>query len=484
MGAERESLDAILLQESAEELYEHAPAGYLSTLPNGVIVRANETLLTWLGRDRQDVVGRLRLLDLLSPGARIYYETHYAPLLAMQGDVREIAVELIRGDGTRLPVLLNSTLVRDGAGEPLVVRTTVFDASERRKYERELQRLRADAESRARAARALTHIHDGVVLVSGDGVVELVNPAAEGILGISSAEAVGRPVTEAVPGWETLAERVHRGSPCVVPLASRGHELWLTVACAEAGDGAVVWSFRDVTADRALEELRGDVVAIVSHELRTPLTGVYGSAQTLLVRYDELTDETRRQLLGMLVEQADRLARLVDQVLLTSRLDAGAAHGDTGAAPAAAIVDAALSALPAAARARVLVSVGEERVRAGGDHARQVLANLVENALKYSTGPVRLDVERLDGHVRFVVVDEGPGIPPAERERVFEKFYRVDPHQRTGGSGAGLGLYIARALAERLEGRVVLLQAEHGTRIALELPAVDSGARAASRSEI
>jgi signal transduction histidine kinase len=117
-----------------------------------------------------------------------------------------------------------------------------------------------------------------------------------------------------------------------------------------------------------------------------------------------------------------------------------------------------------------------DRVRAGGDLARQIVENLVENALKYATGPVRLDVERLDGQVRFVVADEGPGIPPPERERVFEKFYRVDPHQRSGGSGAGLGLYIARSLAERLGGRVVLLPSERGTRIALDLPAVDSDA--------
>jgi PAS domain S-box-containing protein len=473
---ERDSLEeATLLYESAEELYDQAPAGYLSTLPNGVVVRVNQTLLSWLGRERDDLVGRARLLDLLAPGARIYYETHYAPLLALQGDVREIAVELVRGDGTRLPVLLNSTLVRDEHGEPKVVRTTVFDASDRRRYERELRRLRADAESRARAAQALQHIHDGVLLVSAEGVVELVNPAAERVLGIAAADAVGRPVTEAVPGWDDVVGRVAEGSPCVVPLASRDHELWLTVARSDAGEDGVVWSFRDVTTDRALEELRGDMVAIVSHELRTPLTGVLGAAQTLLARYDDLSDDVRRTLLQLLVDQADRLARLVDQVLLTSRLDADAVEAESDAAPAAAVVEAALSSLPASDRDRVRVSASPERVPSGGDFARQVLGNLVENALKYSSGPVSVDVERLDGHVRFTVADEGPGIPPPERERVFEKFYRRDPHQRTGG-GAGLGLYIARALAERLGGRVVLLPAERGTRVALELPALDSDA--------
>src|SRR5215210_1128160 len=97
--------DATLLEEDPEELYEHAPAGYLSSQPGGTIVKVNETLLAWTGHRREDVLGRLRFHDLLAPGARIYYETHYAPLLQMQGSVKEIAVELLRVDGTRLPVL-------------------------------------------------------------------------------------------------------------------------------------------------------------------------------------------------------------------------------------------------------------------------------------------------------------------------------------------------------------------------------------------
>src|SRR5689334_15857208 len=117
-----------LLEESAEELYEHAPAGYLSTLVDGTIVKTNATLLSWLGHERDDLVGR-RLHDLLPPGARIYYETHYAPLLQMQGSISEIALEVLRADGSRLPVLLNSTLVRDESGQPRIVRTTVVDAS-------------------------------------------------------------------------------------------------------------------------------------------------------------------------------------------------------------------------------------------------------------------------------------------------------------------------------------------------------------------
>ncbi len=473
-------VDETLLEEDVEELYEHASVGYVSSLPNGRIVKVNETLLSWTGHAREELLGGTRLHDLLAPGARIYYETHWAPLLQMQGSVRELAVELVRADGGRLPVLLNSTLVRDEAGAPRVVRTTVFDATERRRYERELLRARTDAESRARAALALEHVNDGVLLVGRDGRIGVLNRAAESVLGVAAADAVGAPIAVIVPEWDDLVARVPvcaAGQPAaatVVPLARGGHERWLAVAAVDAGD-AVVYTLRDVTADHDLEELRGDVVAIVSHELRTPLTGVYGSAQTLLAHGDSLDDATRRQLLTIVVEQADRLTRIVDQILLTSRLDNEDVDVPADVSEAADVVADVLAALPEALRERVDVEpdveVGEGRVRGGGVLAAQVLGNVLDNALKYSGTRVRLGIARDGDVVRFSVADEGPGIPAHERERVFEKFYRLDPGQQRGVGGTGLGLYIARHLTERLGGRVSLAPTERGATVVVELPA-------------
>ena len=144
-------------EESAEDLYEQAPCGYLSAAPDGTIVRVNETFLRWTGYRREELVGAKRFQDLLSPGGRIYHETHYAPLLRMQGSVREIAVDIVAADRQRLPMLVNSVLVTDEAGEPRLVRTTLFDARERKAYERELLAAR-DREREARAAtQAISH---------------------------------------------------------------------------------------------------------------------------------------------------------------------------------------------------------------------------------------------------------------------------------------------------------------------------------------
>ena len=144
-----------LVDDDPDELYEHAPCAYLSSLPDGTIVKVNATFLSWTGHDRAAVVGRRRLQDLLAPGDRIFYETHYAPALRMQGHVREIAVELVTAAGRRLPVLVNAVLELGPDGEPRVVRTAIFDARERRSYEAELVAARRRAEESEARARAL-----------------------------------------------------------------------------------------------------------------------------------------------------------------------------------------------------------------------------------------------------------------------------------------------------------------------------------------
>ena len=455
----------------AEALYEDAPVAYVSTQIDGTVIRANRTLERWTGFERTELIGAKRLQDLLAPGARIYYETHCAPLLQMQGSVREIAVELVLADGGRLPVLMSATLVADPEGQPVAVRTTFADASERRRYERELLRARLDAETRARSAVALGHVHDGVVLVDDAGRIELLNPAAGRIFGVAAAEAVGRPAAEAIAGWPALAA-VPPASPAagskarVVPVERDGDEQWLAVAAADVGDG-VVYTVRDVTDERRLEQLRADLVATVSHELRTPLTGVYGAATTLLGRGEELPSEARRGLLELLVEQARRLAGIVDQILFASRLD------NAGIDAQLAVVDAAdvLRGLGASSHRLVVDADEGVRIRADVDRLRQVVDNLVDNALKYSAGPVRVVVEARELAGRIVVSDDGPGIPAAERERIFEKFYRLDPDQRSGVSGTGLGLYIARELVDRMGGRIGLLGSDAGATFYVDLPA-------------
>ncbi|MCX3290134.1 SpoIIE family protein phosphatase [Streptomyces sp. NEAU-H22] len=144
-----------LLEDSADDLYESAPCGYLSTMMDGTIAKINNTLLDWLGLDREAVAGRRRFADLLTIGGKLYHETHFAPLLRMQGELRGIALDMRRQKGGPLPVLVSAVIKHGSEGEPLLIRITVFDASDRRSYEKELLRRREEAErARAEAERA------------------------------------------------------------------------------------------------------------------------------------------------------------------------------------------------------------------------------------------------------------------------------------------------------------------------------------------
>jgi len=200
------------LEASAEELYEDAPCGYLSTLPDGRIVKVNRTFLDWTGYAREELLGGRRLVDLLTAGGRIYHETHYAPLLALQGSASEIAMEVRRADGTRLPVLLTSLVKRGADRQPLLIRTTVFSAVDRRAYEHELllarDRERDVAHVLQRSLLASeplrdprigigAHYRPAVDTLEVGGDWHDAFPAGEGRVGVVVGDVVGRGIEAA-----------------------------------------------------------------------------------------------------------------------------------------------------------------------------------------------------------------------------------------------------------------------------------------------
>ncbi len=157
-----------------EDLFENAPCGYLSTGADGRIGRANATLAGWIGVEAASLAGK-RFSDLLTIGGKLYHETHLAPLLRMQGSFSEVALDLARADGGRLPVLVNAVERRDAAGKPLFVRITVFDASERRRYERNLVAAKTAAERATQAEHAAAELREQFIAVLGH---DLRNPLA------------------------------------------------------------------------------------------------------------------------------------------------------------------------------------------------------------------------------------------------------------------------------------------------------------------
>jgi len=164
-----------VLEADAEDLYENAPCAYLSTLPDGTIVRVNRTFLAWSGRVADALIGRVRFQTLLTMGGRMYYETHYAPLLHMQGFVNEIALEMRRLDGSVCPVVASARQTRNAAGIATINRIALFDSSDRRRYERELLIARKRAEEAVQRLAEVDRRRNEFVAVLGH---ELRNPLA------------------------------------------------------------------------------------------------------------------------------------------------------------------------------------------------------------------------------------------------------------------------------------------------------------------
>jgi PAS domain S-box-containing protein len=202
---------ARLLEEDPADLYEHAPCGYLSLVPDGRVVKVNRTFCDWTGLAPRAVVG-LRLPDLLSAGSRVFYETHLAPLLRLQGAVREAALDVVRADGSVLPCLVNAIEVRDDGGRPLLVRATVFEATSRRRYERALlaaQRSATESEARARTLQQV--VSELAAAGSPEQVAEVVVRRAR-----AAVDASGAGLWLAVPGPDHVP-----GQPVPVALAAR-----------------------------------------------------------------------------------------------------------------------------------------------------------------------------------------------------------------------------------------------------------------------
>jgi PAS domain S-box-containing protein len=360
-----------------------------------------------------------------------------------------------------------------------------------RRLDRRVEEQRVALE---RHARVLEHVDNGVFLVDQEGLIQHWNPAAHAITGLAPEGMLGRPAPEALPGWSTYESGVPVASlpgpqsrDATIPLEIDGRELWLSISGVEFDDG-VVYAFRNLTEERALDELKSDFVATVSHELRTPLAAIYGCAKTLQRPDLQLGEEDKFRLLEVVAQESERLTRIVGDILLANQIDAGRLRLKNQELDVAAIAFDVVEEIRAALNGNEgitleLVSPGRVVPVSGDeDKLRQILLNLIDNAVKYSPdgGMIEIQLEERENGLRIAVRDEGLGIPHGEQQRIFGKFYRVDPQLTRGVGGTGLGLYICRELVRRMEGRLSVSSREGaGSTFVVDLPLAPVRARQA-----
>jgi PAS domain S-box-containing protein len=338
---------------------------------------------------------------------------------------------------------------------------------------------------------------DGILLLDGKGRVRVWNQAMERITGVPADEAVGLPYNEWLAGLDPDGKPVRledllaaaspaspRASAEVQIRTSEGLERWLRCNHSllyEGGEWTTdVVIVHDVTRIRQTERAKADFVATVSHELRTPITPIKGYVEILQARGASLSEDKRQAMLRIVAERADHLARLVEDLLLASRISSEPG-GTAVVGMQRECTDLAEAARRAAAdwlrgpdsRLELELPPGPLEVDADPLRLVQVLANLISNAHKYSPTDqkVRLRVWRDNGWAMAAVSDRGRGIPRGELDRVFEKFHRVeDPMTMTTG-GTGLGLYIARELTRAMGGEIEATSApRRGSTFTVRLP--------------
>ena len=336
---------------------------------------------------------------------------------------------------------------------------------------------RALARDRALLSALADGTTQGVIAVDDEHKIELLNDAAREMLGVSSSP-VGEPLIEfvRVPQLFELLESDKTGS-AEVQLANR--RAIIKVAQKWGSEGRVLL-LEDVTQVRRLETVRRDFIANVSHELRTPVAVIRANAETLLsgAKDDPVMGP---RLMDGLHRNAERLARILADLLDLSRLDAGQYRLDIGHVPLSAAIDQSMTAVETQAQTRgvrVDVAVGELAVKADPKALDQILVNLIDNAVKYTRaeGQVWIEAKVEDGTVRLEVRDDGPGIADKHRERVFERFYRADPSRSREAGGTGLGLSIVKHLVESMHGEVgVEPNQPQGSIFWLRLPLSNAG---------
>ena len=354
--------------------------------------------------------------------------------------------------------------------------------------------LKRVEEDRDRLDLVITGASDGILLLDQAGVIQVFSPALETLTGISGDDAIGRPADEVLSRVRvedevfaplTLLAAAAPEDPEVVVDATMPHRdgservvrssLRALFDDARHLAGAVV-VVHDVTQQREVARLKDDFIMRVSHELRTPLTPIKGYAESLALNLDKASPETMRMALGRISNRADHMVRLIDDLLLVSSVNTGR------------LADLRREPLDVTARVRQLVALvaseeperelrmstnGQADVRVDVPRFDRVLRVLLSNALIYSEPdqPIDVVVRQEETDVVISVTDQGRGIPARDLQQIFDRFHRVEDPMTMSTTGLGVGLYIARHLAQAMDGDIeVASRLGEGSTFSFRLP--------------
>ncbi len=492
-----------------EDLYNNAPCGYHSVNEDGVFVRINDTELSWLGYSRDEVIGKLRFSDIITPASREKLKNTF-PRFKAEGHLDSTEFDFVRKDGTTFPVSLSASTLRGADGTYVMSRTTVFDMSQLKKAERALKETNAFLDAIVENIPSMIFVKDAANLRFAR-----INRAEETLLGIPREALVGKSDHELFPAVQadffTAKDREVLASRGAIDIAEEqlttaaGLRILHTRKIALRDDQGqpryLLGISEDITerkqADERIEalnrnlEIRANQLEAankelesfsysVSHDLRSPLRAIDGFARIFEEDYRDKLDDEARRLLQVIRDSSRRMGQLIDDLLSFSRL--GRKPIEAGRLDMRKLVDEALAeALAGADTTRTEIVIGN--LPPGWGDAmllKQVWVNLLSNAIKYSSNEDRpkIEIGSIDDdapgtlRITYFVRDNGVGFDMRYYEKLFGVFQRL--HSATEFPGTGVGLATVHRLVTRHGGRVWAVAAvKEGATFYFSLPGKD-----------
>jgi PAS domain S-box-containing protein len=462
-----------------QDVYENAPCGYILLRADSIIVEANKVFLNMTGLSRDAALGA-NFRSLLSSAGVIYYDTQIMPTLLLSGVRNELALDLVRPDGDRLPVLVSVSLRRDLESRPCEIRMILMQASERRQYERNLMRSRAEAEQ---MAEVVFHSSDAIIVLRPDGRVKSWNRGATDMFGHAASEAIGQPFfdlisSEAEPA--SALESLHNGQDVHIEIVGyhrSGRRLDLSVNLAphlEAPGTIVAFSaiVRDITmqklAERALmqsEKLAsvGRLASSIAHEINNPLEAVTNLLYILELR---MPTPELKELVRTAQEELSRVSQITTHTLRFHRQDSKPSEVDLTHLLESVLLLYRPRLRNSSIAGRIDRSDGCSLLCREGE-VRQVILNIVSNAVDAmrNGGLLLLRCRQAtrfkDGRkgVRITVADTGTGMNSQTLRSIFEPFFTTK-----GIGGTGLGLWVSKDLVHKSSGSLRVRSSDHPKR--------------------
>jgi PAS domain S-box-containing protein len=456
-----------------EMIYQNAPSGYLSILPDGTIIRLNRTLLSWLGYNEEEILYKKKFSELLSKGGLIHYEMFFRPMLTINGNVKEFNYEITKKDGTGFPALLSGNGIFDKDGNLQAVNIVITDITQRNLYEKELLKAKEIAKSEKERFQYLAETSPEMIwTLNVAGKITFANQRVLRYFGVDRKDLQ----------LKTILSRLHpadkirmlrrwrdgtndaKGFTISIRLFKNKTAFdWfeVNVIASQTDANDIKWFGTCTSINEHVQAMKrkDDFINMASHELKTPVTVLQSYLQ--LMELYPLPDEVR-EFVTKSLSTIGNFQFLISSLLNVSVINSGELTLNRSVFSLNNLLQSVLERLRHTTRIHQLILEMEETplmVNADEERVGQVIINLVSNAVKYSPGAdavtIKLSYNPAACKAELSVRDFGAGIPSEGLDKIFERYYRVEVEKSK--PGMGLGLYISQN---------ILLA--HGSRLKVE----------------